>query len=350
CVLYLYICIVYRGQDKAGGDIENGTSISFFITTAMQSYEHAGWVYKQGSMVKSWKKRYMVLKNKQLTYFENEKIEGNSKAKGSFQVITIEIAHDIKNGLLVHGTGGRVMKLYTDSAESCEDWINAITQVTSAQPPLVPQVSVRGPVNGSSSLSLPPRDSRSNSTVSSLRNSLTGDDDNGVCTGWLAKEGGRVRNWKRRYFSLQGRSLTYFDNANMIGAAKGNGQVCGVRINKDKPLSIDVNFEKGRVLRVTADSKEDFEKWWMGLNAAIEGRSVSRASQVSVSSSALVTATPPNAFRSLESYESHEDSTTIANKYATQDSYASADAARLSYNQSWLSSDSDDDKDDGDWL
>ncbi|ETW07396.1 hypothetical protein H310_01921 [Aphanomyces invadans] len=328
-------------------------------STTMQSYDYAGWVYKQGSMIKSWKKRYMVLKNKQLTYFESEKVEGNSKAKGSFQVITVEIAHDIKNGLLVHGTGGRVMKLYTDTAEGCEEWINAIAQATSGQPPLVAQVSVRGPLNGSgSSMSFPPRDTRSNSSVSSLRSSIAADDDTGGCFGWLAKEGGRVKNWKRRYFSLQGRSLTYFDNANMTGAAKGNGQVCGVRINKDKPLSIDVNFEKGRVLRVTADNKDDFEKWWMCLNAAVEGRSVSRASRSSMSGNAaaavvnVAAAAPASSnaiFRSLDSYESHEDVSIVANKYATQDSSA-AEASRLTNNQSWLSSDSDDDKEDGDWL
>ncbi|KAF0719990.1 Aste57867_641 [Aphanomyces stellatus] len=315
------------------------------------AYDYAGWVWKQGSMIKSWKKRYMVLQNKQLTYFDSEKISGAAKAKGSFQVITIEKALDINNGLLVHGTGGRVMKFYTDDAQSCQGWADSIMQVSLGQAPLAPQVSVRGSISGG----LPPRDMRSNSIGGSMRNSLVADDDDGGCSGWLAKEGGRVKNWKRRFFSLQGRSLTYFDNANMSGAAKGNGQVCGVRIYKDKGLSLDINFEKGRVLRVTADSKEDFDKWWNCLNAALEGRAFrsSRLSASGNSSNALpiaAAAAIPTAssaiFRSLDSYESaeHEDSV-IANKYVAQDS-----TARFASNDSWLSSDSDDDKEDGDWL
>ncbi|CAK4066283.1 unnamed protein product [Aphanomyces euteiches] len=304
----------------------------------MAAYDYAGWVYKQGSMIKSWKKRYMVLQNKQLTYFENEKIEGNAKAKGSFQVITIEKAHDINNGLLVHGTGGRVMKLYTDDAQSCQGWADAIMGVTQAVPL-------------QSSNSLPPRGGRSSSTAS-LRNSLVNENEDRGCTGWLAKEGGRVKNWKRRYFALNGRSLTYYDNANMSGVPKGNGQVCGVRINKDKSHSIDINFEKGRVLRVTADNKEDFEKWWACLNAAVEGRSVSRASRLSATGNSSSSFMPPPAapasqsstiFRSLDSYESHEDSL-VAAKYVSQES------TRQQISESWMSSDSDDDKEDGDWL
>ncbi|RLN45246.1 hypothetical protein BBJ29_002533 [Phytophthora kernoviae] len=84
--------------------------------------QYAGWVYKQGSLVKNWKKRFMVLRGRQLTYYDTAKVSPTVKAKGSFQVITVELSTDIQNGLLVHGRGGRVLKLYTASAEATSTW------------------------------------------------------------------------------------------------------------------------------------------------------------------------------------------------------------------------------------
>lgn len=97
--------------------------------------EFAGWVYKQGSLVKNWKKRFMVLRGRQLTYYDTAKVDPTVKAKGSFQVITVELSTDIQNGLLVHGRGGRVLKLYTASAEATSSWYNMILDATATAPP-----------------------------------------------------------------------------------------------------------------------------------------------------------------------------------------------------------------------
>ncbi|OQR87816.1 hypothetical protein ACHHYP_07976 [Achlya hypogyna] len=300
----------------------------------MAGNDYQGWVYKQGSLVRSWKKRYMILKNKQLSYFDTENVTATTKAKGSFAVITIEYAKDISNGLLIHGVGGRVMKLYTESAESCTGWFNAVTAVMLGQ--ALSQARASSHSAG--------RDSRMSVSQQYF------DEDNENCSGWLAKEGGRVKNWKRRFFFLQGRSLTYYDNANMAGSAKGNGQVCGVRINREKPLSLDVTFEKGRILRVTADNSEDYDMWFHALTAAVEGRAFRRTDRGSIAEAA--TAAKPPVFSSMDSYASYEDGAVSpsgsSSRYLTQNS---VDHPLGRENSSWMSSDEDDgNTSDGDWL
>ncbi|OQS04369.1 hypothetical protein THRCLA_03380 [Thraustotheca clavata] len=294
----------------------------------MTDYDYMGWVYKQGSLVRSWKKRYMVLKDKQLSYFDTENVTGSTKPKGSFAVITIEYAKDIQHGLLIHGAGGRIMKLYTESAESCTGWFDAITAVMLGQ--ALSSASVRGSTISRSS---------------GYRDSKYFEEENENCSGWLAKEGGRVKNWKRRFFYLQGRSLTYYDNANMVGSAKGNGQVCGVRVNRDKNFSLDITFEKGRILRVTADNKEDFDLWFNALTSAVEGRAFRRSV---IERPSIASAKPP-VFSSMDSYASYEDG--AVSPGAGSSRYLTQESAELHANDtSWLSSESDGEKSDGDWL
>ncbi|EQC27736.1 hypothetical protein SDRG_14486 [Saprolegnia diclina VS20] len=308
----------------------------------MAAYDYQGWVFKQGSLVRSWKKRYMVLKNKQLSYFDTENVTASTKAKGSFAVITIEYAKDIQHGLLIHGVGGRVMKLYTESAESCTGWFDAVTAVMLGQ--VLSQASLRASSHSASA----PR-------TSSLRASTNQpyvDDDNEHCSGWLAKEGGRVKNWKRRFFFLQGRSLTYYDNDKMAGSAKGNGQVCGVRVNREKAQSLDITFEKGRILRVTADCADEFDTWFQALTAAVEGRAFRRDRGSMADSRPSIASGKPPVFSSMDSYASYEDGGFspggTSSRYLTQDSLDHP--LGRNNNSSWLSSDSDDDKSDGDWL
>jgi len=242
--------------------------------------QHAGWVFKQGSLVRNWKKRYMVLRGKQLTYYDTASLTAKTKEKGSFQVITVELSSDIQNGLLVHGKGGRVLKLYTDSAESTRAWYAAILEATTGM--------IAGA--GGSRMSSFGGDARFSllSTANSNNSSSINVDDelelldrldslpleDGIAgihhSGWLKKEGSRVKSWKRRYFTLHGNTLSYYDSADTGSAAKGYGHVKGVEVNANRVNSLDVMFERGRLLRVCAKSHDDMEEWLCILSEAIE--------------------------------------------------------------------------------
>ncbi|KAI9921664.1 hypothetical protein PsorP6_001640 [Peronosclerospora sorghi] len=240
--------------------------------------QYAGWVYKQGSLVKTWKKRFLVLRGQELTYYDTAKVTPSVKPKGSFQVITVELSTDLQNGLLVHGRGGRVLKLYTSSPEATTTWYNMILDATS----LVPQHFVATPpdrfsklsASTASKVSSPLDDENEHDTLRHRLDSISLSDSGAeqVTThaGWLKKEGARVKSWKRRYFVLRGNALSYFTSDDTGTAAKGSGLVRAVEVNGTVPNGLDITFEKGRVLRVAAKTSAEREVWLCKLSDAIE--------------------------------------------------------------------------------
>ncbi|KAG1705209.1 hypothetical protein DVH05_004141 [Phytophthora capsici] len=235
--------------------------------------EYAGWVYKQGSLVKNWKKRFMVLRGRQLTYYDTAKVNPTTKAKGSFQVITVELSTDIQNGLLVHGRGGRVLKLYTASAEATSAWYNMILDATTAAPQ-----QFAAPPDRFSTLSAGTSNPVSvdlddeMELLDRLESLPLSEDGTEQVThsGWLKKEGARVKSWKRRYFVLRGNALSYFNSEDTGAAAKGYGHVRAVEVNGTVTNGLDIKFDNGRVLRVSARNSGDMELWLCKLSDAIE--------------------------------------------------------------------------------
>lgn len=231
--------------------------------------EFAGWVYKQGSIVKNWKKRFMVLRGRQLTYYDTAEVGPQTNPKGSFQVITVELSTDIQNGLLVHGRGGRVLKLYTASAEATSVWYNMILNATAA----APQQFVATPLDRFSTLSI--TNSKSVDDELELLDRLDSrplnEDGSEQVThsGWLKKEGARVKSWRRRYFVLRGNALSYFNSEDTGAAAKGSGHVQAVEVNT-VTNGLDISFDNGRILRVSAKNSKDMELWLCKLSDAIE--------------------------------------------------------------------------------
>lgn len=249
---------------------------------SLEDADHAGWVYKQGSLVRNWKKRFMVLHGRQLTYYDTARLTPSVKAKGSFTLITVELSTEIQNGLLVHGRGGRVLKLYTDSAESTSMWYNRIMEATAA-PGNVDRrslmVSDRYSSLASSSMPSGGASVDLDEELSFLDRieSLPLDDNVVTHSGWLKKEGSRVKSWKRRFFALRGDALSYFDSEDTGAAAKGYGHIKTVEVNDQVANGLDVTFDNGRVLRVSAKTRPDMELWLCKLSDAIEQSNADRA-------------------------------------------------------------------------
>lgn len=254
----------------------------------MEDADHAGWVYKQGSLVRNWKKRFMVLRGRQLTYYDTARLTPSVKEKGSFTVITVELSTEIQNGLLVHGRGGRVLKLYTDSAESTSMWYSRIMEATA------PSQAAGVDRRSSMAMSMASEQYRYSSMGSSVPganssvdlddelelmerlDSLPLDDAPVTHSGWLKKEGSRVKSWKRRFFALRGNALSYFDSEDTGAAAKGYGHVKAVEVNDTVANGLDVTFDNGRVLRVSAKTRPDMEMWLCQLSDAIEQANAER--------------------------------------------------------------------------
>ncbi|KAF0682792.1 Aste57867_25091 [Aphanomyces stellatus] len=81
----------------------------------------SGWVYKQGSRVKTWKKRYMVLQGNKITYYDKSVLEPNPTEKGALVLMDVTQNFAIANGLFLHDTKGKQMKIYTDTTAEFQD-------------------------------------------------------------------------------------------------------------------------------------------------------------------------------------------------------------------------------------
>ncbi|CAI5742685.1 unnamed protein product [Hyaloperonospora brassicae] len=235
----------------------------------------AGWVFKQGSWVKNWKKRFLVLRERQLTYYHTDDLSPAVQARGALQVITVELSADIHNGLLVHGYGGRVLKLYTLSAEATSAWYNLILDATMLAPPPFAvrpfgRCSTLSAASAPSGTAGPSEAHKAESASESLDVGAT----QVTHAGWLKKQGARVKSWRRRYFVLRGSVLSYFDSEDTGAAAKGYGRVRAVEVNGRVKRGLDILFETGRLLRVSARTSREIEVWLCRLSDAIEAATV----------------------------------------------------------------------------
>eukprot|EP00644_Phytophthora_capsici_P010831 jgi/Phyca11/504712/fgenesh2_kg.PHYCAscaffold_9_\ len=88
-----------------------------------------------------------------------------------------------------------------------------------------------------------------------------------VCSGWLRKEGGTVKNWKRRYFTLHGPTLCYFKSDN--GALLRSFTVCHVVTLRTRRLCLEITTEVGRKLLVASETQADLDRWLDHLHRAI---------------------------------------------------------------------------------
>ncbi|KAI9921666.1 hypothetical protein PsorP6_001642 [Peronosclerospora sorghi] len=181
---------------------------------------YAGWVFKEGSLVRSWKKRFLVCKRAELAYYKNMDEENRAQLLGALTAAHIERLPEIENGLLIHGTEGRQLKIFLDTKVECDRCYKAIAQYCKMQDP---------------------------------------SQDAHQRVGWLEKEGQYFRTWKKRYFVLTGTQLTY--SAAMGAERLGGGLVTSVSRDPTRPFTLVITFEGGRELRVGGKSEVDIDEW-----------------------------------------------------------------------------------------
>ncbi|KAG7393489.1 hypothetical protein PHYBOEH_006059 [Phytophthora boehmeriae] len=204
---------------------------------------YAGWVFKEGSLVRSWKKRFLVCKGAELAYYKNTDEENHAQLLGAMTAAHIERLPDITNGLLIHGTEGRQLKIFTDTKAESDRLFEAVAKHCRLQ------------------------------NVA---------DDSQQRVGWLEKEGQHFRTWKKRYFVLSGTQLTY--SATMGAERLGGGRVIGARRDPTRPFTLSITFEGGREMRVGGKSEVDIDDWHKALRRSLlyaqeQRRSQGRASE-----------------------------------------------------------------------
>ncbi|KAI9921030.1 hypothetical protein PsorP6_001718 [Peronosclerospora sorghi] len=214
---------------------------------AQSSYcDYSGWGYKQGSIIKSWKRRYFVLKGRELIYFAERSPSGKGiDEKGRLRISGVEFTPEFTNALLVRGElKNQVLKMQVDSNEAIEVWYRKILEALEAarRKARGGDTSQRGEAGGA---------------VVAMK-------------GWLLKEGQNFKTWKRRYMTLTGRFIQY--RAKPDEKPLGEARVNAVNINLSRPFALDIYSMNNRILRICADSFAEIEAWDHALAKAIGKR------------------------------------------------------------------------------
>ncbi|KAL6503749.1 Fatty acid synthase subunit beta [Orobanche gracilis] len=93
--------------------------------------ERAGWLTKQGKYIKTWRRRWFVLKQGKLFWFKESTITRASSPRGVIPVaicLTVKGADDVLNSQFAFelSTRDETMYFIADSEKEKEDWINSI--------------------------------------------------------------------------------------------------------------------------------------------------------------------------------------------------------------------------------
>ncbi|KAJ9160306.1 hypothetical protein P3X46_025719 [Hevea brasiliensis] len=95
------------------------------------SPERTGWLMKQGEYIKTWRRRWFVLKQGKLFWFKDSIVTRESKPRGVIPVatcLTVKGAEDVLNKQYAFELSTRTDTMYfiADSEKEKEDWINSI--------------------------------------------------------------------------------------------------------------------------------------------------------------------------------------------------------------------------------
>eukprot|EP00245_Coleochaete_scutata_P016507 TRINITY_DN7734_c1_g1_i1.p1 TRINITY_DN7734_c1_g1~~TRINITY_DN7734_c1_g1_i1.p1 ORF type:complete len:165 (-),score=24.40 TRINITY_DN7734_c1_g1_i1:807-1244(-) len=93
--------------------------------------ERAGWLMKQGEYIKTWRRRWFVLKQGKVFWFKDSDVNQHSRPRGVISVnqcLTIKGAEDVLNKPFAFelSTSNETMFFIADSDKEKEDWINSV--------------------------------------------------------------------------------------------------------------------------------------------------------------------------------------------------------------------------------
>ncbi|KAF0719992.1 Aste57867_643 [Aphanomyces stellatus] len=194
-----------------------------------------GWVYKKGSLMPSWKRRYMVLEGREVSYYDQAKRDFRAKEKGAFRLAGIQRNNDIANGMTLRSDDGSQMQIYTESVDEFVLCFNAMSKA----------VGVVGGQQGSGR-----NVHHADEVQDFVRHSYAG---------WMEKEGERMKTWKRRYFVLSGTNISYFEKF-QGEKPKGGGRIERFEYS-DRPFGMVFHLDNNRALNVAADSDLEMKLW-----------------------------------------------------------------------------------------
>uniref|UniRef100_M4C3M0 PH domain-containing protein n=1 Tax=Hyaloperonospora arabidopsidis (strain Emoy2) TaxID=559515 RepID=M4C3M0_HYAAE len=275
-----------------------------------------GWLLKKGQNFKTWKRRYFVLERSRLAY----SAAAGSDNLGSGVVFEVDVGDLRPFCLNVRFQNGRLLHVVAPTQEAFSKWLDVLKKASNLAESFLSQsnglavigeefdndVEVGENVNdvgveftaddiseyevvlrdgGGASAWIaamqnqPEYDALSSSSSDEYDEADEGENVSQVselspisvnesvgCVGWLRKEGGNVKSWKRRYFTLYGAKLSYYKCEK--GSLLRSVDTVGVTVHPSMPNGLMVATAGGRKLIIQADTNVEFDRWLNAIQRA----------------------------------------------------------------------------------
>ncbi|TDH66091.1 hypothetical protein CCR75_005222 [Bremia lactucae] len=88
--------------------------------------------------------------------------------------------------------------------------------------------------------------------------------------GWMRKQKETLRSWARRYFTLNGKVLTYFDSEDTSRGARGVLEFVDVAALTTEKNGLSLHLVNGKEVRLIADTHVAYAAWLAVLSAAVK--------------------------------------------------------------------------------
>ncbi|KAK2964258.1 putative PH domain containing protein [Blattamonas nauphoetae] len=216
---------------------------------------HQGWILKEGGsgIFTNWKRRWAVLdpSTGNLNYYEKEDVTtqplGVVLIRGSF-ITECDKKTKKKDNVFVITSAGRTFFAQAESKEDMDTWISKLHQVASSV-----------------------------ETVNKKEDKEQGvSDSTSLFAGWLTKEAGSGGKWRKRWFILRPKDLSYYKEKTST-EAQGSVDIRGAKIltssdlNSDKPylFHLETVAEGSRTYHLEARNAAEYQFWIDKLQDAI---------------------------------------------------------------------------------
>lgn len=114
------------------------------------------------------------------------------------------------------------------------------------------------------------RGGSSSSGSSSMESSRLSDDSDIQMQGWMRKQKETLRSWARRYFTLSGKLITYYDSEDTSRAPRGVLEFADVTALTTENNGLSLHLTNGKEVRLIADTHVAYSAWMAVLSAAVK--------------------------------------------------------------------------------
>eukprot|EP00045_Choanoeca_perplexa_P013332 m.150851 g.150851 ORF g.150851 m.150851 type:complete len:322 (-) comp16324_c0_seq3:3349-4314(-) len=249
----------------------------------------SGYMYKQGAKRKSWKQRFflffgpvmdgkIVVKPAQLAYYKTAHVKGRSPCGVIFPADRLSVMEDdsipaqqtYRYGLTIT-VPGRTYYMLASTPADREEWIRLIMDAKPVDAPsLAPSGSSTFGAEYKTPLPAPSNRARVRSTGEAIVSSH-------ICQGYLRKEGYKIKNWKRRWFTLKGAYVYYYKDRmipNPLGQIDLNDcDGAGARDDPDLLNGFDI-VTQDRTYLLQAETPEERDMWLNAVAAVLNTRNI----------------------------------------------------------------------------